>query len=359
MKRIALILLLLTSQLIKSQTCLLVYDYMETYTWLGNWNTPVSTGFYTNYFVSSNASAALIGAGNGSSGIEAATYVLPNVTGLNTIYAHKLSFRLGSYVISNSAAGTRGVDGADYVDVRYSTNNGVTAVTEMRIAGNANAFWNYNTATAAKTANGTLTTYAPTAGGDRTATGDGYSIIELTIPAGATQVAFNLNCRVNSAGEEWWIDNAELIQLGPCAILPIELISFEGVNNGEVNVLTWITATELNNDYFILDKSLDGYNWTQLATINGAGTVYTPSLYTFNDSNPNSGLNYYRLSQVDYNSNIETFNVIYIDLTSKLKVCTYTYYTILGKEINIDDVVTGVYIRMCDDGTTTKIYIQK
>jgi hypothetical protein len=336
-----------------------VYDYIETYTWLGNWNTPVSTGFYTNYFVSSNASAALIGAGNGSSGIEAATYILPNVTGLNTAYAHKLSFRLGSYVVSNSVTATRGVDGADYVDVRYSTNNGVTAFTEMRIAGFSNAFWNYNTATAAKTANGVLTTYAPTAGGDRTATGDGYSVIELTIPAGATQVAFNLNCRVNSAGEEWWIDNAELIQLGPCAVLPIELISFEGVNDGDVNTLTWLTATELNNDYFILDKSEDGINWSLLTYMPGAGTAYTPSYYTYKDLNPFNGLNYYRLSQVDYNGNIERFNIIYIDLTSKLKVCTYTYYTMLGKEINIDDAVTGVYIRMCDDGTTTKIYIQK
>lgn len=332
---------------------------METYTWFGNWNTPANTGFYTNYFVSTNASAAMFGTGNGSSAIESAVYVLPNVTGLNATYAHKLSFRLGSYVVSNSTAATRGVDGPDYVDVRYSTNNGVTAVTEMRIAGNANAFWDYNTAIAAKTANGVLTTYAPAAGGNRTATGDGYSIIELTIPAGATQLAFNLNCRVNAAGEEWWIDNAELIQLGPCAVLPIELISFEGVNDGDVNTLTWLTATELNNDYFILDKSEDGINWSLLTYVPGAGTAYTHSYYTYKDLNPFNGLSYYRLSQVDYNSNIETFNIIYIELTSKPKVCTYTYYTMLGSEVDIDHAPTGVYIRVCNGGTASKIYIQK
>jgi hypothetical protein len=350
MKRIALILLLFTSQLIKSQSCLLVYDYMETYTWLGNWNTAANTGFYSNYSVSSNGSAAMFGTGNGSSAIEAATYVLPNVTGLNTAYAHKLTFRLGSYVVSNSAAATRGVDGADYVDVRYSTNNGVTAVTEMRIAGNANAFWNYNTATAAKTANGTLTTYAPTAGGDRTATGDGYSVIELTIPAGATQVAFNLNCRVNSAGEEWWIDNAELMQLGPCAVLPIELMLFEGINNGEVNVLTWITATELNNDHFTLYRSLDGYSWVRLASINGAGTVSTPTYYSHKDYTYDKGINYYKLVQINLNGSSEEFNIIYIDNTRSIIPQPIKAINMLGQEVDLN--APGLKVYYYKDGSS-------
>ena len=121
-----------------------------------------------------------------------------------------------------ASSGTYATGGGALTKVAPNT-SGTTAFTEMRIAGNANAYWDYNTATAAKIASGAMTTYAPIAGGNRTAIGDGYSVIELTIPAGATQLAFNLNCRMNSAGEEWWIDNAELIQLGPCVVLPIEL----------------------------------------------------------------------------------------------------------------------------------------
>lgn len=346
------LLLFLTS---KSQTCTLVYDYMETYTWFGNWNTPANTGFYTNYFVSSNVSAALIGAGTGSSGLESAVYVLPNVTGLNATYAHKLSFRLGSYVISSTAAATRGVDGPDYVDVRYSANNGVTVFTEMRIAGNSNAFWAYNTATAAKTANGTITTYAPIAGGNRTATGDGYSIIELTIPAGATQLIFNLNCRVNSAGEEWWIDNAELIQLGPCAVLPIELVSFEAYKNVDYNQITWVTATETNNDYYTLERSLNGYNWSFVTNVKGAGTVSTPSLYEYKDYDFTSNTyNYYRLKQTDFNGQYKYFNIISVDNVGKEKPKVIKITNILGQVIS--DGYVGLIIEYYSDGSTRKIY---
>jgi hypothetical protein len=60
------------------------------------------------------------------------------------------------------------------------------------------------------------------------------SVIELTIPAGATQLAVDLYFRTNSAGEEWWIDNMELYRLEPDVFLPVELISFDGeqIDNG-------------------------------------------------------------------------------------------------------------------------------
>lgn len=208
-----------------SQTCntTLVYDNVETYTWFGLWNSLVNAGYYTNVFVSSNASAALIGVGSGTSVIEQSTYVLPNIT-VNSNFQHIFRFRLGSYRIT-SIGTTSGVDNADYVEVRLSTNNGTTYVPEMRITGFSNAYWDYNTnATASKTANGTLQTFTPAAGGNRTATGDGYSVIELRIPAGVSNIAVNLLCRANSAGEEWWIDNMELIQVVPIPNNPIVTI---------------------------------------------------------------------------------------------------------------------------------------
>ena len=330
---------------------------MEVYTWFGNWNTIVNTGFYTNAFVSSTSSAVLYGSGNGTSLIESANYVLPNVVGLNTSYAHRLSFRLASYRFSNPTAATAGVDGADYIDVRYSTNNGVTYTTEMRIAGNANAYWNYNTAaTASKTANGVLTTYAPTAGGNRTTTSDGYSIIELTIPAGATQLAFSLNCRVNSAGEEWWLDNIELTQLGPCTVLPIELLSFDVTKNNDHNTLTWVTATEINNDYFTLERSVDGFNWVEIATINGSGTVSTPTHYEYKDYEfSRDTVNYYRLKQTDFNGVFEYFNIVYVsNVNTKKKATLIKTTNVMGQDVNQD--YQGLVIEYYSDGTTQKIY---
>jgi hypothetical protein len=316
---------------------------METYTWFGNWNTIFNTGFYSNASVSSTLSGVLYGSGNGSSAIESANYVLPNVVGLNLVYAHKLSFRLASYRFSNSTAATSGIDGPDYIDVRYSTNNGTTYTTEMRIAGNANAYWNYNTATASKTANGIITIYAPTAGGNRTSTGDGYSVISLTIPAGATQLAFTLNARVNSAGEEWWIDNVELIQLGPCVILPIELISFEGVNNNECNVLTWVTATEINNKDFTLYRSSNSLHWTKINTTQGAGTINTPSMYSYKDYSFDKAINYYKLVQTNFDGSFEEFNTIYIDNSNSEIPLPVKIINLLGQEVSADAPGLKIY----------------
>jgi hypothetical protein len=340
-----------------SQTCTttVAYDYMEVYTWFGNWNTVVNTGFYINASVTPTLSGVLYGAGNGSSAIESANYVLPNITGLNPTSTHVLRFRLASYRFSNPAAATAGVDGADYVDVRYSTNN-LTYITEMRITGNANAYWNYNTlATASKTVTGANTTYAPTGGGNRTATGDGYSTIELTIPPGPTQLAFQLGCRINSAGEEWWIDNVELLEIAPCSPLPIELVEFNGINNNDHNIITWVTVTEINNDYYTLERSTDGFNWFEINVTDGAGNSLTPILYSYKDYNYNkNSTNYYRLKQTDFNGVFKYFNIIYITNDTPIKPKLLTIYNYIGQEVN--NSATGFLIEVYDDGSTKKIY---
>jgi hypothetical protein len=349
-----LILLLLFPLLTRSQTCTLVYDNMEVYTWFGNWNTIFNTGFYADASVSPTLSGVLYGSGNGASAIESANYVLPNVAGLNTAYAHRLTFRLASYRFSNIAAATAGVDGPDYIDVRYSTNGGTTYTTEMRIAGNANAYWNYNAATASKTASGAMTTYAPVAGGNRTATGDGYSTISLTIPAGATQLAFSLNARVNSAGEEWWLDNIELIQLGPCVVLPIELIDFSVIYKEDKVYINWLTATELNNEWFVIDKSTDGYSWKEFNRVKGQGTVNTPTSYQLIDTDVVQGYNYYQLKQIDFDKQEKYLGIVFVYLDFTKSKSIFMIVDILGRRIEDLENYVGIYVVVFSDGTAKK-----
>lgn len=349
-----LILLLLFPLLTRAQTCTLAYDNMEVYTWFGNWNTIVNTGFYADASVSPSISGVLYGSGNGASAIESANYVLPNIAGLNTAYAHTLTFRLASYRFSNAVAATAGVDGADYIDVRYSTNGGTTYTTEMRIAGNANAYWNYNASAASKTVSGAMTTYAPAAGGNRTATGDGYSTISLTIPAGATQLAFSLNARVNSAGEEWWLDNIELIQLGPCVVLPIELIDFSAVHRDDKVYINWLTTTELNNDCFVIDKSTNGYSWKEFAKVKGQGTVNTPTSYQLIDTDVVQGYNYYQLRQIDFDKQEKYLGIVFIYLDSTKSKSIFMIIDILGRKIEDLEKYVGIYIVVFEDGTAKK-----
>jgi hypothetical protein len=310
MKKVLITLIItLTSFLAKSQTCIdtIAFDNMETFNWSGDWwrtppnTTTTNTGFFNNASVSPNLSAVIFGAGNGTSPIEQDWYVMPNINGLNPTSTHRFSFRLASYVFSSPAATTRGVDNTDFVEVQLSTNGGVTYFGEMRIRGFSNATWDYNTLGVARdTANGVLRTFIPTAGGNRTTTGDGFSVIQLTIPPGATQIAVDILCRVNSAGEEWWIDNVLLEEIYDCTIFPLELLYFntEYRKSNKDVYLFWNVVLDEYIDGFVIEKSLDGIEFDSIGFVNV--TNWNQSFFDFNDKTPTSnGFTYYRLKWVE------------------------------------------------------------
>ena len=187
------------------------------------------------------------------------------------------------------------------------------------------------------------------------ATGNGW-VAPLNVTAGQC-ILLNIN-NFGNGSSVFTIDLTGTTASITCPVLPIELISFEGVNDGNSNILTWVTATETNNSHFNLDRSLDMFNWIRIATIKGAGTVNTPNIYSVNDYETLNGIIYYRLTQVDYDGRDEIFKVIYIDLSKHSKSCKYTYYNTLGNKVDISKVSSGIYIRVCEDGIAEKIYIQ-
>jgi len=94
--------------------------------------------------------------------------------------------------------------------------------------------------------------------------------------------------------------------------LPVELVFFEGENRNGKNVLDWQTASETNNDYFLLERSEDGTNFNELAIISGSGNTHQTNNYSFTDETFVDGINYYRLTQVDFDGVAEVFSAIAI-----------------------------------------------
>ena len=83
--------------------------------------------------------------------------------------------------------------------------------------------------------------------------------------------------------------------------LPIELMSFDIRKTGTTAIASWTTLTELNNDFFEIERSNNGKEFFSISgKIEGAGTNFTDNHYNWVDQNPLDGLNYYRLMQVDY-----------------------------------------------------------
>ena len=97
--------------------------------------------------------------------------------------------------------------------------------------------------------------------------------------------------------------------------LPIELLSFNATHNGQNVIVTWQTASEINNDYFTVERSIDGINFVVAGTepskaLNGRSTVMLN--YDLEDAAATSGTYYYRLKQTDYDGNYKYSDVVVV-----------------------------------------------
>jgi hypothetical protein len=111
--------------------------------------------------------------------------------------------------------------------------------------------------------------------------------------------------------------------LGPSnCVTPVELISFTGKAVNQVNILRWVTASEVNNDKFAVERSTDGINFEIIGWVKGNGTTTQTHYYEFVDENPMKGSNYYRLNQFDFNGVNEYSKVILLesDNTKHLRI---------------------------------------
>jgi hypothetical protein len=85
--------------------------------------------------------------------------------------------------------------------------------------------------------------------------------------------------------------------------LPIELLTFTVSPLNESVKLNWATASETNNKYFTVERSVDGEHWTDILRVNGAGNSSATISYENWDNSPKMGLSYYRLKQTDFDDN--------------------------------------------------------
>lgn len=91
------------------------------------------------------------------------------------------------------------------------------------------------------------------------------------------------------------------------APLPVSLVSFEAHLNNDHVQLNWLTATEINNDFFTIEKSKDGKTWEVVSTVDGAGNSNQLIDYFDTDYSPFDGSSYYRLKQTDFDGKFEYF----------------------------------------------------
>lgn len=129
--------------------------------------------------------------------------------------------------------------------------------------------------------------------------------------------------------------------------LPVELTLFDAHLSGNQVDLVWETATELNNDFFEVQRSIDGNNFETIEIISGAGTTKETQNYRTVDYQPLAGTSYYRLRQVDFNGDYEFSKVVTVNNNGQVNVSLYPNPT--SKE--------EVYVRVSSFNYNSPIHI--
>ena len=114
-----------------------------------------------------------------------------------------------------------------------------------------------------------------------------------------------------------------VFKYGGSVVLPVELLKFNAeCDKGKINT-SWATASEMNNDYFTVEKSGDGLNFTPFSIVKGAGNSSKILNYFATDRSPYSGISYYRLRQTDYDGKNSLSNIVPVNCENNFGIEVY------------------------------------
>jgi hypothetical protein len=131
----------------------------------------------------------------------------------------------------------------------------------------------------------------------------------FTMPSAGSFIPNTIRVRISDGtvggcGNDFAIDDMKLAFCPTGGPAPVEFMDFTAQVKGSGVSLNWSTAQEINNSYFDVERSADGNtNWESIANVSGAGNSQVVKNYSAFDASPLSGVNYYRIKQVDFDGN--------------------------------------------------------
>ena len=134
--------------------------------------------------------------------------------------------------------------------------------------------------------------------------------------------------------------------------VPVELISFTASVLQNAVELSWLTATELNNQGFQVERKTESTSWDNIGFVNGYGTTTETQFYNFIDQNLNPGSYFYRLKQIDFDGSFE-----YYELTETIEIGALQTFYLSQNFPNPFNPATIISWQVPVDGyTTLKVY---
>ena len=134
-------------------------------------------------------------------------------------------------------------------------------------------------------------------------------------------------------------------------VLPIELLAFEAKANGDDVEILWSTASEEDFDYFTIERSGDGTEFSAIAEIEGNGNSTRRIDYTYFDNQPIIGTSYYRLKATDLDGTVEIFDVVGINFVGTFNSKIYPNPAISNEiTVQINDLKENVKVTVHSSG---------
>jgi len=273
------------------------------------WNY-TTVGTVNNELARTGTKSLRLGRGNGGTGcaigtdgtsviFDPITLIGGSCTGIFTFY-HRTQ-TIGGIAASLGCAGSgEGLDANEGFAVLVSLNNGPFVVADSW-SGNSNTLWNWTTSAnnVALSSCGTLNNFP--------------NPYVYNVPVGTMAVQFQLitiqGCAnfvsltpgiYNRGDEGWFIDDVSFVTFNPCT-LPVTILYFDAKSIERGIQLDWITASEVSNKYFTIERSSDGISFEAIGKLDRKENSNEKAYYGFIDKDPILGINYYRLKQTDLN----------------------------------------------------------
>lgn len=213
-----------------------------------------------------------------------------------------------------------------------------------------------------------------------------YSGPELSDKAGALELIADSG---NWMGNDTRVDPSDNLADNLSVLLPVSLTTLHASAMDKSVLVKWSTATESENNFFAVERSLDGQTFSEIGRVASAGTTTEVSNYDFMDESPANGTSYYRLRQVDLGGSQAVYGPVAVTLTG-LSVTAYpnpatqelflaglkenTTATVLdisgrvlqtaivaGNSINVSQLTSGTYLLRLESetGTETLRFVRK
>jgi len=343
-----LIVLILLSSTIQAQTLIRSDNMESTSTWRGASTVIVNSSFVGGVsniidnpgsypmYSSSDSCYQIRGTGLGSSTVERDTFLYPNVL-IPTGRPYQIRFKLASFGLNPASQTAAGVDGSDWIELQYTVNNGLSWWRDIQIQGNNNSMWSFDGAigTGVKTVitrTGSMSTTTPTV---YISNFNGpITNVNVNLPVtNISQLRLRFITNINATGETFMIDDVEIWDM--TVPLPVELTEFGGRYFNKGVKLYWTTASETNNDYFVIHKSFDGINYFEHIRIQGRGNSTFTTKYEHVDYHKCDSLVYYKLSQVDYDGTTTEYDPIAFECIPGNPI-DKRFTDVLGRKVNLE-----------------------